>query len=98
MLTLGAQYDPGQWFVMAELMMLDNRREGTVMRTVSPLRPGKLVNIASTRFGTSVPSSSVCERAIARPSNSGALSTRINEDNISGMREGSITCSEQFGI
>ena len=43
---------------------------GTVIFTVSPERPGKLVNIASTRFGTSTGRSSVRERACAVPSNS----------------------------
>ena len=51
-------------------------RPGTVIFTVFPFSPGKLVNIASIRLGTRVPSSSVCDRALALPSNSGVLSTR----------------------
>lgn len=49
-------------------------RAGTVILIVSPDLPGKPVNIASTRFGTSFCRLSVRERALAFPSNSDALS------------------------
>jgi transporter family-2 protein len=47
-----------------------SRSGATVMRTVSPELPGKPVNIASTRFGTSTGRSSERDRAWASPSNS----------------------------
>src|SRR6185437_685497 len=46
---------------------------GIVILTVSPLRPGNPVNIASTRLGITTSRRFVSERAWARPSNSGAL-------------------------
>jgi len=45
-----------------------------VILIVSPDVPGKPVNIASTRLGTTLVSASVRERALALPSNSEALS------------------------
>src|SRR3954453_7524219 len=46
---------------------------GMVIFTVSPLRPGKPANIASTMLGITTSIRLVSERAWARPSNSGAL-------------------------